>query len=181
LTRAAGAVLLLASALLLGFGASPASAHAVLEKTSPVEGSTVDTVPSSVSLTFDEPPQTKFSVVHVTGPDGKRKDAGAILLTNSVVSESFVGTRPAGRYVVDWRVISDDGHPVSGQFSFTARTAAPDIFTSLGGKSSNGSGPGSSNTAGIIIGVVGGLVVIGGLLALYARRRRRPAEPAAHE
>ena len=31
---------------------------------------------------------------------------------------------PAGRYSVEWRVTSDDGHPVSGRFAFTAEGAA---------------------------------------------------------
>ncbi len=171
-------VLLLAAALLVGFGSAPAAAHAVLEKTTPADGSALQTAPASVSLTFDEAPQAKFSAIHVTGPDGQRKDSGPVTLAGGVVSEQLAGSRPAGRYVVDWRVVSDDGHPVSGQFSFTARAAAPDVVAENGGASHvNASGPGSSNTAGIIIAVVAGVIVVGGLLALLVRRRRRPALP----
>jgi methionine-rich copper-binding protein CopC len=162
----------------LGFGASPASAHAVLEKTSPVDGSTVDTVPASVSLTFDEAPQTKFSVVHVTGPDGKRKDAGPISVATAVVTESLAGSRPAGRYVVDWRVVSDDGHPVSGQFTFTARSAGASVAVVNGGK---GPAAKSTNNTGIIAGVAAAVVVFGALIAFLLRRRSAGHDPAVHE
>lgn len=173
------AVLLLAGALLMGFGSAPASAHAALEKTSPVDQSTVDTVPGFVTLTFDEAPQAKFSVIHITGPDGQRKDSGPIALSAAAVSEHLNGSRPAGRYVVDWRVVSDDGHPISGQFTFTARTAADTLAVAIPGKQGGG-GSGKSNATAVVISVVAGVVIIGGALALYARRRHR-GSPALAE
>ncbi len=48
-------LLLLVLALGLGLPASPASAHAELLSTDPVEGAVLATAPSSVELTFDEP------------------------------------------------------------------------------------------------------------------------------
>jgi methionine-rich copper-binding protein CopC len=171
------AVIVVAGALALGFGAGPAAAHAVLEKTSPADGSTVSAAPASVSLTFDEAPQTKFSAVHVTGPDGQRKDNGPITVANAVLTEQLGGSRPAGRYVVDWRVISDDGHPVSGQFSFTARAAASTVAVENGGK---GPAAKSTNNTGVIVGVAAAVVVFAGLLAFLLRRKRGPG-PAAHE
>jgi hypothetical protein len=172
LTRAAGVTLLLASALLLGFGASPASAHAVLERTIPANGSTVDVVPASVSLVFDEAPEVKFSTIHVTGPDGQRRDNGPVTLSTATVTEHMAGSRPAGRYTVDWRVISDDGHPVSGQFTFTATSAGPQVVSRSVADAPKAK---SSNTAAIVIGIVAALVVIAGLAAFISRRQRRPA------
>jgi copper resistance protein C len=174
------AVLLLAGALLVGFGSAPAAAHAVLEKTSPVDQSTVDTVPGFVSLTFDEAPQAKFSTIHITGPDGQRKDSGPIALNGAVASEHVSGSRPAGRYVVDWRVVSDDGHPISGQFTFTASTAATTIAVANPGKHGGG-GPDKANATVVVLSVIAGLVVIGGALALYAQRRHRGNSPALAE
>jgi copper resistance protein C len=174
------AVLLLAGAFLIGFGFAPASAHAVLEKTSPVDRSTVDTAPGFVTLTFDEPPQTKFSAIHITGPDGQRKDSGPVALNDTAVREQLIGSRPAGRYVVDWRVVSDDGHPISGQFTFTARTAAPTIAVANPSKH-DGGGPGKSNATAVVVSVIAGLVIIGGALGLYAVRRHRGNSPALAE
>ncbi len=127
----AGRLLAVLAVLAFGalLGAGPAAAHSVLLSTSPPRGGTVDTAPSSVSLTFDEMPQGQFSTIHVTGPDGQRRDNGHVQVLNDVVTEPLAGTRPAGRYVVDWRVVSADGHPVSGEFTFTARSAAQQLVS----------------------------------------------------
>ena len=44
-------------------------------------------------------------------------------LVDNTVTQALQPGSPAGRYVVEWRVTSADGHPISGTFSFTA--AAP--------------------------------------------------------
>jgi methionine-rich copper-binding protein CopC len=102
---------------------SVASAHSTLVRTTP--SGDVRTVPDAVGLDFDERPSARFSVVHVLGPDGQRRDAGTLTVLNDTVTQPLAGSRPAGRYTVDWRVVSADGHPVSGQWTFTAAEAAP--------------------------------------------------------
>jgi methionine-rich copper-binding protein CopC len=104
---------------------SAASAHAALVRTEPSPGA-VPSAPDAVTLTFDEPPRTRFSVVHVLAPDGRRADGGQLTLDGSTVRQPLAGPRPAGRYTVDWRVVSDDGHPVSGSWQFTAEAAVAD-------------------------------------------------------
>jgi hypothetical protein len=44
---------------------------------------------------------------------------------DNTVVQDLPGSSPAGRYTVLWRVTSADGHPVSGQISFTSRAASP--------------------------------------------------------
>ncbi len=120
-------VALLVAAVLVTFGgwaatARPASAHNVLRSTSPADGTIVDTVPSQIVLTFDEPAiamGTKFSV---TGPDGPAA-AGPARLVDNTVHQGIVAGAVAGEYTVQWRVTSADGHPIDGAFSFTARAA----------------------------------------------------------
>lgn len=112
--------------LFLGIWLAPsvASAHSFLIRTTPESGAD-GALPDVVTLTFNEPPRGRFSVVHVTGPDGVRRDAGAVAVQNDTVTQAISGTRPPGQWTVDWRVVSDDGHPVSGQWHFTAAAAAP--------------------------------------------------------
>lgn len=119
-TRSTAAALLLFCAL--WSVPSAASAHDALVRTTPVGD--VTTAPDAVQLDFNEPPRARFSVVHVTGPDGRRRDAGALSVRNDTVTQPLAGSRPAGRYTVDWRVVSADGHPVSGQWQFTVSAAA---------------------------------------------------------
>ncbi len=165
--------------LLAVLGAGPAAAHSVLLQTSPARGGTVPVAPTSVALTFNEMPQGEFSTIHVIGPDGQRRDNGHVQVVNDVVTEPLAGTRPPGRYVVDWRVVSADGHPVSGQFTFTAQAAATQVIA----RSAAAQAPPakSSSNTGVIIGVVAAVVVVGVVGVIFLRRRPRRPDPSAHE
>jgi hypothetical protein len=126
--RALLAALLATSALLLGVVApgTPASAHDSLAGSSPADGATVDVAPASVDLSFTQPPLAIGSQVQVTGPDGGVVNAGDLVLSDTTASQPLAPDLPAGAYRVAWRVTSSDGHPISGELSFTvAGTAAP--------------------------------------------------------
>lgn len=103
--------------------AGPAFAHAVLLSTSPVDGTSYPTAspPSSVSMHFGEDVGVKLGAVRVYDEHGKLIDTGAPGHPAGDGS-TVVATLPklgAGTYVVTWRVISADTHPVSGAFTFT--------------------------------------------------------------
>ncbi len=172
----AAAVALLACLLTL-LAAVPASAHSVLLQTSPVESSKIASAPATVVLTFNEMPRGEYSDIHIVGPDGARRDSGHVKVLNDTVSEALGGTRPAGLYTVDWRVISADGHPVSGQFTFTATSPAPALGPrqpdTLGSTAAKKSG----SSTGIIVVIVVVVVVIVAGLVVYLLRRRRPPAP----
>jgi copper transport protein len=111
-------------------GASPASAHAVLEGTDPAPDTVLGSVPSSVTLTFDEAVTTLPTSIRVYAPDGSRVDDGHVLHPNGAgeqVSVGVSGSAARGTYLVSWRVIADDSHPVSGAFTFAVgnRSATP--------------------------------------------------------
>lgn len=120
MTRTARAVLLLAAllaALVLG-PAAPASAHATLVASDPAEGQVLDAAPDELRFTFTE------SIAEV--PDGVRVfDARgeAVGSSSSVDGETLVvdlTDRVAdGTLVVLWRILSADGHPVTGSLSFS--------------------------------------------------------------
>ncbi|MEO5743314.1 MAG: copper resistance CopC family protein [Terracoccus sp.] len=98
---------------------SLASAHDVLQKTAPADGTTLATMPSTVSLQFAEPPLAIGTQVIVKGPDGDVASGKPTIEGNSVV-QAVSPTAPAGGYTVTYRVTSEDGHPVTGTFSFQA-------------------------------------------------------------
>ena len=110
---------LLALPLALGLAAG-AQAHDELIYTDPVDGGVVASVPATVVLTFAEPPLKVGAELIVTGPDGAAAAAGRPTVVGSTVRQAIRSGSPAGRYTVAWRVTSDDGHPVSGAFAFTA-------------------------------------------------------------
>jgi copper transport protein len=102
--------------------ASPAAAHTVLERSDPAAGSLLRSAPSAVTLTYDEAVTVLPSSVEVFGPDGTRADNGHVVQPGASGRTVAVGLRDTGRrgtYLVSWRVISDDSHPVSGSFTFS--------------------------------------------------------------
>ncbi len=98
-----------------------ASAHDVLQATDPGDGATVATLPGTVSLTFSEPPLAMGTQVIVTGPSGDVSE-GATSIDGGVVSQALSPSAPGGNYTVTYRVTADDGHPVTGRFTFYAST-----------------------------------------------------------
>jgi methionine-rich copper-binding protein CopC len=122
------AVLLALAAVLLG--ATRADAHNALQGTDPADGATVATPPTHVTLTFDQPAQALGTEIVVLGPDGSTVSTGAAELVDTTVAQALAADLPAGDYTVQWRVTSADGHPLSGELTFTASaasaTAAPE-------------------------------------------------------
>ncbi|MDM7829998.1 copper resistance CopC family protein [Cellulomonas edaphi] len=108
--------------LALGVAVAPAAqAHDELVGTEPADGTTVATVPEKVTLSFEEPAVALGTAIEVTSPDGTVVSAGDPVLVDTTVSQAVEGdSLPAGTYDVTWRVTSQDGHAVSGAFSFVA-------------------------------------------------------------
>ncbi|MGL5829702.1 MAG: copper resistance CopC family protein, partial [Angustibacter sp.] len=102
-------------------GASPAHAHEELLSSSPRNGSIVGAT-QLLSLTFSNrilPTGYRLSLIGPKGPEPVFPSiSGTILRTSQPQSLS------AGDYQLLWRVVSEDGHPVSGNVTFTV--AGPD-------------------------------------------------------
>ena len=100
----------------------PASAwaHAALLQTVPVASRTVNVVPTEVRLRFSEPVEPRFAIVSVTDATGRQVtdgDPAAAPGSPQTLVTPLVRV-PEGWYLVFWRVISADGHPVRGAFTF---------------------------------------------------------------
>jgi copper transport protein len=100
----------------------PASAlaHAALLQTVPVASRTVNVVPTEVRLRFSEPVEPRFAIVSVTDATGRQVTDGdpAAAPGSPQTLVTPLGRVPEGWYLVFWRVISADGHPVRGAFTF---------------------------------------------------------------
>ncbi|MEP9375042.1 copper resistance protein CopC [Mesorhizobium sp. KR1-2] len=107
--------------------AAAALAHASLVSTSPADGAVVDAVPSHYSLTFNEPVSPLS--LKLVKPDGSSLQLDSFALkdnTLEIVAPTDLGH---GTYVLSWRVVSEDGHPVGGSvvFSVGEASAAPPV------------------------------------------------------
>jgi copper transport protein len=113
--------------------AAPSWGHATLESSDPATGAVLRAAPHAVTLRFDEAVSALPGALQVYGPDGTRVDDGAIVRPGgegAQVSTGVTGTQ-RGTYLVSWRVVSADSHPVSGAFTFSVGrpTAAPSVRT----------------------------------------------------
>jgi methionine-rich copper-binding protein CopC len=143
--RAAVVVLLTALALLSG--SAPAWAHSRLEGSDPANGARVASPPASVSLRFNENVQPGFTVMTLIGPDGKDYHTGPVRELNETITVAALPLGPAGEYQIGYRVVSADGHPVSGATSFTLTTPGPGSSAASPVTSTGGSNPAVPNTA----------------------------------
>ncbi len=113
-------VVLLAGFLLGGLGtAGPASAHATLVSTDPGEGARLETSPDEITLEFSEAGiSLGAGYARVVTADGERVDSGAAGIDGTMLTIPLRGDLPDDGYLVTYRVVSADSHPLSGAFSF---------------------------------------------------------------
>jgi len=118
-SRARAACVLFAAAAALALPAA-AWAHAALVRTVPTASVVVNRPPPVVLLTYTEAVEPRFAAVSVTNAAGESVRAGNPRRSASDPKTLVVPLRrvPQGWYLVYWRVISVDGHPVRGAFTF---------------------------------------------------------------
>ena len=102
--------------------AGAAAAHSRPETTAPADGEVVAAAPAVIAISFDKP--MRVTTIELTGADGDG-DTFALERTDGTAPvtrfEATPPPLPAGRYTVTWRGLSEDGHAMSGRFSFEVR------------------------------------------------------------
>jgi len=114
-------LVLAALALALCAWAPGASAHATLEGTAPPRGATVKQQPGAVVFRFSEPVEGNFGAVRVYDAAGERVDRGDAFHPDGEGAKLGVHLDSGlaeGSYTATYRVVSADGHVVSGGFVF---------------------------------------------------------------
>jgi methionine-rich copper-binding protein CopC len=183
---AAGA--LLVSPLVL---AAPASAHDSIAGSVPTDGATLTTAPTEVRITFEEPPTATGLGVAVMAPGGSSVVAGKPTIEGNVVVQALDPLTVGGTYAVSYRVVSADGHPVTGTLAFTVDlpTPSPSVTSSSPAPTSAPAAPASSDSSsasalasttdasasstpvGAIIAGAVALALVVGAVVLVSRRR----------
>jgi copper transport protein len=107
-------VLLVALAIV----APAAQAHSHLESSVPAAHAVLDSEPDDVTLTFVGNVQAAYGdSLRVVDPDGTRVDSKATIAGGVVTIP--VDADKIGTYWVDYRIVSEDGHPTNGSFTFS--------------------------------------------------------------
>lgn len=110
--------------LLVMLAGTPARAHDVLIGSDPKDGAVLTEMPGSVTLTFDQAVRRDFARIAVTGPDGALYQQGEVTAQGKNVSIGVRSPAPAGTYAIGYRIVSNDGHPVTGTVKFTLAPAS---------------------------------------------------------
>lgn len=163
--------------LLAGWGlavmltAGPAAAHATVSRSTPADGADLARAPAAVSITFDEPVGLQPGYVQVIDDTGRRVDTGPATHPDGDGTTVAVALRTdlagSAGYLVSYRVVSADSHPVSGVIRFT-----------VGGGDPVGAAPATAATSSVVSTLLDlsttvqylGLALAGGGWLLISRR-----------
>jgi len=151
------------------FAVAPvAGAHSALESTDPTDGAVLATSPDVITLRFNEPVQLPDDAVRLFDSAGELVDLGETEAVDAAVTTPVPDDLADGSYVVAWKVMSADSHPVSGAFTFavgapTASGGATDPLATIAAEAT--SQPAAPQVA---VDVSAGLAYAGVLLAVGA-------------
>lgn len=113
--------LLTVAALLLALPGA-ALAHSPVNTSVPVDGAELSDVPEVLTLTLAEPGRfMKVEVTHTTA-DGSASHVTELDISTRATTDEMEFAPPAmgnGTYLVEWRVLGDDGHAMDGTVTYT--------------------------------------------------------------
>jgi copper transport protein len=119
--------------------ASPALAHAELVSMIPANGAQLTGPPTEVRMTFTESINLVDNGIRLVDHVGANVPTPQPTVNGRTVTWPMPPDLPEGPYIITWRVVSADGHPVSGASSFGVGTAAtgPGSVTGTGTAETN--------------------------------------------
>jgi methionine-rich copper-binding protein CopC len=183
--RASLSLLLIGLCALLVAAPSAAFAHDELIGSTPADGDVLESAPTEIDLRFSSEPLDGDGAtdVLVIDPGGAEVQQGEPVVDRNGVIQGLSGADERGTYTVVWRVVSSDGHPISGELTFSVgETSEPadlpsatDTDTDAGTGDADGAdadSPGPDLTA---IWIIGGVVAIGlggAVVAILVTRAR---------
>ncbi|MGK2955620.1 MAG: FixH family protein [Solirubrobacterales bacterium] len=113
---------LIAAFLVLLLLPGAASAHAVLESSSPTRGQVLKQAPDEVTFEFNEPVEASFGAVRVFDTEANEVQSGEVFRpggSDQAIGVALSDDLEDGTYTATYRVVSADAHPISGGLVFT--------------------------------------------------------------
>lgn len=163
-------------------GVAPVNAHDQLISSSPADGARLDAAPTQVELQFTADIMTIGALVMVVDGAGTEWVAGDAVIDARTLTVPLAADMPVAGYQVRWRVVSSDGHPISGVIPFTIGDAAP-LTTATGEtaqQEEENLGVQATEEGGailriVLLGVGGAIAALAVLLLITFLRRRTAA------
>ena len=159
--------------LVLSLAAPPASAHTALVSADPAVNSTIDILPSIVSLTFADEliALGDSNSISVTDESGRELTSGKPEISGAVLSIKLDGSEVTGVIKVNYRAVAADGHVIKGDYQFTI---SPMTISETATRTSEEIAPTkeSGKKISIYLIISATLVVGGGLLLFFIWKRQ---------
>jgi len=120
-------MLLVLSIPLITTSALPAHAHTSLELSTPSDSQSIEFLPNELSASFDEDlieiEGEVVNTLELQSAEGTKYVLSSATIAGPVVSAKVGdGDYPAGEYFLKYRVVSADGHPVTGEIRFSTQS-----------------------------------------------------------
>ena len=169
--------------IILSSGTGIAAAHTALANSDPADDATVTTPPVAIMLTFNEDINPAFASVAVSSADGRNWSSGSPRVEGPRLTSAVGPDRPGnGVYTVGYRVVSADGHPVTGSYKFTITGVSEEpppnstpaaVAPSTAASPPSASAPATSDTRTTVITAAVAGLALGGAIAFWQSRRNR--------
>lgn len=118
--------LFIVAAILLTMTISTSAfAHSQLGGSNPADGDVVTDPLNEIVLEFDGQIE-QGSFIDVATTAGQTVDLQEIIIGEGTLTGTLSEPLPNDEYRVNWSIISADGHPLEGEFSFTVNAASPE-------------------------------------------------------
>ena len=111
--------------LVLVAGGGIAHAHSELVSTTPEDGQVLDAPPTELTFTFNEDLLPDFVNFVATDPGGQVLELAVSGVNGPTATVAWPAEAPGGEWRVDYRVVSQDGHPVDGSITFSYAAESP--------------------------------------------------------
>jgi|SRR5690606_4099856 len=98
-------------------------AHTTLTESNPSEGEVLSTQPENIELEFGTVIEEGSSMT-LSGPEASI-ELGEITVSDNIMTGEVTNELPNGQYIIDWKIIGEDGHPIEGQILFGVDVEAP--------------------------------------------------------
>lgn len=98
-------------------------AHTTLTESNPSEGEVLSTQPENIELEFGTVIEEGSSMT-LSGPEASI-ELGEITVSDNIMASEVTTQLPNGQYIIDWKIIGEDGHPIEGQILFGVDVEAP--------------------------------------------------------
>ena len=163
---------LLSLALIFAIGTPGATANSIVSS-SPSAGQSLETAPSTITITTELPVMDTGNEVVVTDPSGIRVDDGTLTIAGNEIYVGLKNLIRSGIYTVNYALLTEDDIPLTGSFTFNFNE--PTVVATIAPEPTQLPVP-SGNNAGTTLFVLGLLLaslVVTVALARYARKLYR--------